>query len=87
MEKVKEVFIPKEIIQDIEAAEVLQEHAKEAAEFATEKIEAALLSIEDIMANHPDWIDKYEDKTGKKAIWHGVITNGFKEFIELNGLE
>ena len=46
-----------------------------------------LTSVEDIMANHADWIDKYEDKSGKKAIWKGVITNGFKEFIELNGLE
>ena len=83
-----EVMIkPSEIIEEIKAAEVLQTHAIEAANHATEKIEEALLSVEDIMTNHADWIDKYEDKTGKKAIWRGVITNGFKDFIELNGLE
>ena len=82
-----EMIKPSEIKEDIRTAEVLQEHAIAAADHATEKIEAAILSVEDIMANHKDWIDKYEEKTGKKAIWRGVITSGFKSFIELNGLE
>jgi len=77
----------KEIIAEIETSELLKEHAMAAADHATEKIEAAMLSVEGIMANHKDWIDKYEENTGNKAIWKGVITAGFKDFIELNGLE
>lgn len=29
-----------------------------------------------------EWIEEYEEETGKKAIWKGMLTNGFKDFIE-----
>lgn len=93
IEKIKEKIIPKKPLPIIEipkpAKEVIEiieakvEHAKFAAEHAANKIEAAIMAVEDIPS---EWINKYEFNTGKKAIWRGQITNGFKEFIKTNGL-
>ena len=83
----KQIKAKKELIEKIIDTELNQEVAIIAAEHATTLIEQAVFSVDDIIDNHADWIDAYEDQTGKKAIWHGRITEGFKDYIQLNGLK
>lgn len=67
------------LLKEIEEA---KQDAIKAQQTLTKKFEDYVNAIEDIPA---DWVNAYEEATGKKAIWHGEITNGFKEFIEKNG--
>ena len=76
-----------DLIDKVKEAELKQQVAIVAADEATELIEEAVLSVDDIIDNHADWINAYEEKTGKKAIWQGRITEGFKSYIELNGFK
>ena len=83
----KVIEAKKELIEKVKDIEIKQRVAIIAADEATELIEAAVISVDDIIDNHADWINAYEDKTGKKAIWQGRITEGFKSYIELNGFK
>lgn len=86
--KIEDVIKPtpkEKALKLIEEVESRQEAAMTAAATATEKIEEALFSIDTIPQTE---IDEYEEETGRKAIWRGVITNGFKDFIaQKNGDE
>lgn len=57
--------------------------SKEVAEITLDDIEDIPKEPEEVTVEFDDKsINEYEEDTGKKAIWKGVITNGFKEFLK-----
>jgi len=86
--RIKPISVTKKVVLDkiefIKKVDAKIEVAKAKAEDAAKAIETAVLTVDSIPA---PWISSYEEETGKKAIWKGQITQGFRDFINKNGLK
>lgn len=72
-----QIIKPKEPKEPEEVPEEIPEEESDEIEFESEPA----LEFDDKSIN------EYEEATGRKAIWKGVITNGFKEFLKELKLE
>ncbi|GAG35347.1 unnamed protein product, partial [marine sediment metagenome] len=93
-ERLEVIRIEQEKQKALEAAEKAKkarllkevEEAKQAAIEAQQTLNKSFENYVDAIDDVPPaWIHAYEEATGKKAIWRGEITQGFKAYIEDNG--
>lgn len=72
-----------------EAAKFRDENAKlrkvlEESNKIEDEIEKFDFDPDNLLEHHSDWIEAYEDETGRKAIHRGVATKGFKQYVKSN---